>query len=246
MTTSGSRMLAGSVILTMTLPVVATSSAESDGPPAAYHDGQARRISVGLRLDHFWLEESRRPGPNGLDNANLTTNFLGSLWGLDSQQSYVPSPFVEYRVFRGLAVGLEYDTQRAKTLDWADEDKVTTAGDGDVEIRGVQAYASWRVRLNRRWMPYASVGYSRYWSRFFVSPGWAGPGRYFVVEDTDGWSVGFGCRFTLDRRFGVDAGFRHLQVGAVDGRAYLGSKRYRGGAFPMRSDAINVALVLGF
>lgn len=202
---------------------------------------------MGLRVDHFWLEESRRPGEDGgLDNGNITTNFLGSLWGLDPQQSYVPSPFVEYRAVRGLAVGVAYDSQRAKTLDWATDEKLETAGDGDLELRGILAYASWRLQLNPRWMPHASAGYAHYWSRFFESPGWASPGREFVVEDTEGWFADLGCRFTLDRHFGVDAGFRHLQVKDVDARAYFSPKRFRAGAFPMRSDAINVGLAFGF
>jgi opacity protein-like surface antigen len=245
MTTSGSPLTAV-VLLAMGLLTCGAAAAEGDDSGATHQDWPASRLSAGLRIDHFWLEESRRPGPNGLDNGNLATNFLGSLWGLDPRQSYVPSPFVECRAFKGLAVGVEYDAQRAKTLDWADADKLTTAGDGDVEIRGVLAYASWRVRLKKRWTPHADAGYARYWSRFHVSPGWAGPNRHFAVEATDGWFAVLGCRFAFDRHFAVDAGFRHLQVGDVDARAYLSTKKYRSGAFPMRSDAIRVGLEYGF
>ncbi len=244
--TGQSRFLGVGVLVAIGLLTASAAWAEGDPAVLHHHDWNPRRLSVGLRFDHFWLEESRRPGPNGLDNGNLTTNFLGSLWGLDSQQSYVPSPFVEYRAVRNLAIGLEYDAQRAKTLDWANDERVATAGDGDAEIRGVFAYGSWRVRLDGRWMPYVTVGYAHYWSRFFVSPGWAGPGRSFVVEDVDGWFAGTGCRFSLGRHFAVDAGFRHLHVDDIAARANLSTKRYREGVFPMRSDAVSVGLEFGF
>jgi hypothetical protein len=48
-----------------------------------------------------------------------------------------------------------------------------------------------------------------------------------------------------DDQLGVDAGFRHLQVADVEARAYLGTRRYRGGAFPMRSDAVEFGLAYG-
>lgn len=240
------RRLAGAALLWAAVLSATMASAEEVRPPAAYHDWLLRRLAVGLRVDLFRLEESRRSGSNGYDNANLGVNFLGSLWGLDARQSYVPSPFAELRLVRGLAVGVAYDAQRAKTLDWADEDKVRTAGDGDVEIRGIQAWGSWRVRLGRRWTAHAAAGYAHYWSRFLVSPGWAAPGRSFVVEGTDGWVAGLGCRFSLGRHLGVDGDLRHLQVGDVAARAYFGTKRFRSGAFPMRSDSVSVGLVYGF
>ncbi len=45
----------------------------------------AGRLSVGVRGSLVRLEDTRRYGPGGLDNANLGTNFLGSLWGLDAR-----------------------------------------------------------------------------------------------------------------------------------------------------------------
>src|SRR5512138_1509825 len=56
------------------------------------------RLTIGARAGYAWLAEDRRSGPNGYDNANRSSNFLGSLWGLDVEQRYLPKPFLEYRI----------------------------------------------------------------------------------------------------------------------------------------------------
>ena len=207
----------------------------------------ATRLSIGARFTYYWLADSRRSGENGYDNGNLDGNFLGSLWGLDAQQHYFPNPYLEYRVVSAFGIGVTYDQLRARTLDWADEDQTTTAGDGDLEIRGVGVYVFARYRNGSRFEPYATAGFAWYASQFFVSPLWAAPGRRFVVEDTDGWFATAGCKWGIGRHLGLDAHFRHSQVGDVAARAYLGSgNRYRGGAFPMRYDALAVGAVYAF
>lgn len=233
--------------------LLASAAAGADVAPTAAQ-GQpgfagrwiATRLSIGARFSHFWLEETRRAGENGYDNSNLEGNFLGSLWGLDAQQRYFPSPYVEYRVASAFGVGVTYDEARAKTLDWADEDHVATAGDGDVEIRGVGVYVVARYRNRTRYEPYANLGFGWYRSRFFESPGWSAPGRHFVVDDTEGWFVAAGCKVNLGRHLGIDALYRHSHVNDVVARAYLSKNRYRGGAFPMRSDGLGVGVVYAF
>jgi opacity protein-like surface antigen len=202
----------------------------------------ATRLSIGTRFTYYWLEETRRSGENGYDNGNLSGNFLGSLWGLDAQQHYFPNPYIEYRVVSGFGIGVSYDQLRAKTLDWANEEHTVTAGDGDLEIRGVGVYLVARYTNRSRYEPYANAGFAWYKSHFFVSPGWAAPGRRFVVEDTEGWFVTGGCKVSVANHLGVDATVRYSHIGDVAARAYLVGNRYRGGSFPMRY----TALALGF
>jgi opacity protein-like surface antigen len=237
--------------LMVALLASAAASAEVPKAPAESRPGFverwiATRLSIGARFTYFWLEDTRRSGEKGYDNSNLEGNFLGSLWGLDTQQHAFPSPYLEYRVVSGFGLGATYDEQRARTLDWADEDHTATAGDGDVEIRGVGVYVVARYRNRTRFEPYADLGYAWYHSHFYESPGWSAPGRRFVVEDTDGWFFAAGCRVGLGRHVAVDAVYRYSHVGDVVARAYLVGNHYRGGAFPMRSELLGVGAAYTF
>jgi opacity protein-like surface antigen len=239
------------LMLVTVLLASATGSAEVAPTPDQSHPGFgerwiATRLSIGARFTHFWLEETRRAGENGYDNSNLEGNFLGSLWGLDAEQHAFPSPYLEYRVVSGFGLGVIYDKARARTLDWANEDQLATAGDGDVEIHGVGVYLVARYRNRTRFEPYANLGFAWYHSRFFESPGWSAPGRRFVVEDTEGWFVAAGCKVSLGRHVEIDGMYRYSNVGDVQARAYLVGNHYRGGAFPMRSDLLGVGVAYGF
>lgn len=208
----------------------------------------AGRLRLGARFTYDWLEDSRRSGENGYDNANLAGNFLGSLWGLDARQHYFPNPYLEYRVISGVGVGVVYDELRARTLDWADNDEHQgLSGDGDLDIRGIGAYAVGRYRNRSRFEPYGSLGYSWYHSHFHVSPGWAGPGKSFEVAHTQGWFATAGCQASANEHLAIDATFRHAHLDAVAARAYLGiGNHYRAGAFPMRNDSLAIGLTYGF
>ena len=206
----------------------------------------ANRLSLGARWTRFWLEDTRRSGDQGYDNANLAGNFLGSLWGLDARQHYVPSPFLEYRVVSSVGVGLAYDQARARTLDWTDETKTATAGDGDVEIRGLQLYVFGRYPNATRVTPHARVGYASYWSQFFVSPGWSAPGRRFEVDDTRGWLLAAGVSVALHRHLALDVSYQRTQLADVTARAYFNRNRHRAGAFPMTYDALVAGLAYAF
>jgi hypothetical protein len=247
------RVFPGSACGALTLLLALTASARADEPPAPA--GQSRsfgtrwiatRLTVGARFTYYWLEDTRRSNENGYDNGNLAGNFLGSLWGLDAEQHDFPNPYLEYRVVSAFGVGVTYDQLRARTLDWANAQQTVTAGDGDLEIRGVGVYLLARYRNRTRFEPYASAGWAWYKSHFDVSPGWAAPGRRFVVENTDGWFATAGCKMGLGRHLGLDAMFRHSQVGDVAARAYLVGNHYRGGAFPMRYDALGAGVLYAF
>jgi opacity protein-like surface antigen len=240
-------LAAGLVLLGVRASHAAEATVAADEPSGFFGRFVATHLTIGARATHFWLKDTRRSGPNGLDNLNQAGNFLGSLWGLDAQQHYFPNPFLEYRVISAFGAGIAYDQARAKTLDWTDNTaRLATAGDGDVEIRGVQYYVFGRYRNRTRLTPYANVGIARYRSRFFVSPDWATPGRHFEVDDTNGWFFSGGCSVALGRHLGLDALYRHSQLEAVVGRAFFNRNRHRSGAFPMRNDLIGAGLFYAF
>jgi hypothetical protein len=190
--------------------------------------------------------DTRRSDADGYDNHNLSGNFLGSLWGLDAQQHYFPNPYFEYRLFSGVGVGASYDQLRAKTLDWANDDHTATAGDGDLELRGVGAYLVLRYSNRSRFEPRATAGFAWYKAHFFESPGWAAPGRHFAVEDTNGWFATGGCAAHLSRHFGLDTTVRYSAIGDVAARAYLLGNHYRSGSFPMRYTALALGAAYSF
>ena len=239
--------MGASLLLVLSWPARADEPVPSPEPASSFgHRWISTRLVVGARFTYYWLEDSRRAGENGYDNGNLEGNFLGSLWGLDAQQHYFPNPYLEYRVVSGVGIGATYDQLRAKTLDWADDTQTATAGDGDLEIRGVGVYLVGRYRNRTRFEPYGTLGFAWYQSHFDVSPGWAAPGRRFEVEDTDGWFISAGCKMSVAKHVGVDVTFRHSHVADVAARAYFRPNRYREGAFPMRYDALAIGVLYAF
>jgi hypothetical protein len=204
------------------------------------------RLAIGARVSHSWLAENRRSDENGYDNSNKKGNFLGSLWGLDAQQRYVPSPFLEYRIVSAFGVGAAYDQVRVKTLDWGNAEHTMTAGDGDLQIRGVQVYAFGRFVNRTRVTPYGQIGFAHYWSRFFESAGWAAPGRYFEVGDTQGWLVSAGLRIALWKGIGLDGSYERLQLSDVNASAHFANGGRTKGVFPVRSDVVAMGVIYGF
>ncbi|MCU0243075.1 MAG: porin family protein [Vicinamibacteria bacterium] len=237
------------ILLTLSATVGARdTAAQGQNTPGFAKKWIGSRLTVGARLNHYGLIETRRYGDNGLDNANLTTNFVGSLWGLDTKQHGFPNPFVEYRLAKGIGIGVAYDELRAKTLDWTSDEKVAIGGDGDLEIRGVNAYITARYKNRTRFEPFVFAGYAWYNSDFDESPEWAAPGRYFVVAGTDGWVAGGGGRVRVTSHIGADVTYRHAQLRDVSARAVLtgGGGRNRTGAFPMRYNAFALGLSYTF
>jgi opacity protein-like surface antigen len=240
-------LAAGFVLLGVRAGLAADAAAAAQEPSGFFGRFVANHLTIGARVTYFWLKDTRRSGPNGLDNLNQDGNFLGSLWGLDAQQHYFPNPFVEYRVISGFGAGIAYDQARAKTLDWTDNTaRLVTAGDGDVEIKGVQYYVFGRLRNQTRLTPYANVGIARYHAHFFASPDWLTPGRHFEVDDTNGWFVSGGCNVAFTRHVGLDVLYRYSELDAVVGRAFFNARRHRSGAFPMRSDIVGAGFVVAF
>ncbi len=198
------------------------------------------RLTVGLRLSRFWLVDSRRYGENGLDNHNASVNFLGSLWGLDPQQSFVPAPFLEYRVYSGFGAGVAYDQDRVKTLDWGNAEKTATAGDGDLRIRGLQAYAFGRVPSVGPVTPAVRGGYSWYSSAFFEAPGW--PGQSFAVGDTRGFFLGVDASVAFWRHGAFEVSYEHQWLKDIGAKALFADGGRKKGSFPMGSDVLRVGV----
>ncbi len=233
-------------LLLVGLPLLGVASPAACDEPGLLHRLLADRLTLGVRSSWVRLEDTRRYNPYGvLDNTYDSGNFLGSLWGVDPRQQYLPLPFLEYRIVSGFGAGVAYDQARGRTLDWGNAEQTVTAGDGDLEIRGIRPYLFAR---GPRWrlVPYAQVGLERYWSQFYVSSGWAAPGRHFEVDPTDGWFVAGGGMMSLSRHIRLDLQFRHSQTEAVVARAYLLRNHHRSGAFPMRRDALGAGLSWAF
>lgn len=195
------------------------------------------RLEVGARVHHFRLRDTRRTGPNGYyDNWNLRGNFIGSVWGLDEKQEYLPRLHAQYRIWRGVGVGLTYDKIVAETVDWSSEEGVTST-DGDVIIEGPLAYAFWRYENRTRFTPGVELGLASYSASFDVNPAWAavGPGYRFEVDDTDGYYLALNCDVELGERWLIDFHYRRMFDAEVDARAYFsrGTRVGRYGAFPM-------------
>lgn len=182
-----------------------------------------------------------------LRHANRRGNFLGSLWGLDPKQSYLPKPFLEYRIVSAFGVGVAYDQLRVKTLDWGNAERTVTAGDGDLRMRGGQAFVFGRLANRTRLTPYARFGFAYYWSAFFESSGWATPTRSFEVSDTRGWVADAGVRVAAYRGLAVDASYEHQQLSDVKAAVrFTSGGRGTKGTFPVRNDAVALSLSYSF
>jgi opacity protein-like surface antigen len=202
------------------------------------------RLSVGVRVSHWWLEDSRRYGENGLDNQN-PGNFVGSLWGLDAKQGWVPLPFVEYRIVSVVGVGAAYDEVRIKTLDWANDEHVATAGDGDLQLRGLQLWAFGRYANRTRVTPQLRMGWGHYWSAFYEDPGWPPP-RWFEVEDTSGWFGGVAVNVRVWSHVGADVAFEHLALSDIAAKAHLLNGGHKNGVFPVSSNVLRLGVTYKF
>jgi opacity protein-like surface antigen len=233
--------------LLLASPGAAQEPAKDAGSPPGFLARTTKgRLLAGARIPHSWLAEDRRSGPNGYDNSNKKGNFLGSLWGLDPQQSWVPYPYVEYRVVAAFGLGAAYDQLTVKTLDWANPEHTLTAGDGDLRTRGAQVYAFARYANRTRFTPYVQLGWAFYSSQFLESPGWAAPGRYFEVSGTNGWLVTAGARAALWRGLAVDASYQHLHLDDVSAIAHLAGGGRIKGAFPMQRDVVAAGVLWAF
>ncbi len=246
--------VAAACALSVCLGGAVRGEAASPGAEASFFDRWIRtRLTIGADWTHLSLDDTRRLGADGPDNKNTRGNYLGSLWGLDARQHVFPDPFVEYRVVSSVGVGASFDQRRARTLDWGDNvQRVAVFGDGDVEVRGVQAYAFGRYRIRMRVTPYGRIGIARYRSRFLVLPSWTGgdPGRVIQVDDTSGWFFAVGSEVAVGHHAALDAFYRRSLVRDVATRDYNDiihrPQQHRSGAFPMHGHELGVGVAYTF
>lgn len=210
----------------------------------------SQRLQLGARIHYYNLKDTRRSGPTGVRNNNIRINFIGSLWGLDEIQDYVPRFFIQYAFVPYFGIGATYDHIAAKTLDTPVEIKNYSQGDGDVEVWGPMLYLFARYPNSTRFTPFAEVGWAYYYAHFDESAEWAsvGPGYRFEVDDTEGYFLAAGLDFTLNDHWHAQAYWRRLYDAKVDARAYFstGSRVGRAGAFPMECQMLALGMSYEF
>ncbi|OQA26479.1 MAG: hypothetical protein BWY59_01366 [Verrucomicrobia bacterium ADurb.Bin345] len=194
------------------------------------------RWEVGARITHFSLEDDDRGG----NNSNIRGNFLGSIWGLEEEQSYLPKPYIQYLVIPYGGVGLGYDAMTIKTVDWGDDARTFKSSDGDLTVQGAAFYLFGRYPNETRFTPFAEVGFVYYMADFDEDSEWkaTGPGYRFEVDDTSGNYIALGCNVQIYEQWFMNIYFRRLFEATVDGKAHFGpGYRPRSGSFPLENDA---------
>jgi hypothetical protein len=207
-------------------------------------------LEVGARIYQFNLQDTVREGPNGPRNRNIDENYIGSLWGLDEIQDYIPRVYAQYALTPYFGVGATYDHIEARTLDSGDPLKNGDPGDGTLEIYGPLFYLFARYPNSTRFTPMAEVGWAYYFSQFNESPEWAavGPGYRFEVDDTAGYYLALDVDMAITRCWHCDIYWRCMFGPEVDARAYFhpGNKVGREGSFPMEYQMAGLGVAYRF
>ena len=205
------------------------------------------QLEVGARITYFQLKDDERGIRNNWD---LQRNFIGSIWGLEEKQSYIPKPYVQYAIIKYAGVGLSYDELTVKTVDWGNLEGTVKGGDGDCMIRGPVVYVFGRYPNSTRFTPFAELGYIYYFADFEEDPAWAavGPGYRFEVDDTGSQYVAAGCDIRIKGQWQAGIYFRQLYNADVDARAYFspGPRVGRSGSFPFDSRQFGLELSYRF
>lgn len=208
------------------------------------------RLELGARLHYFTLKDTRRQGPNGPDNNAIRLNFIGSVWGLEEIQDYVPRLYAQYLAMPYFGVGITYDYIAAETRDWGNVEQTRTGTDGDIHIWGPMVYLFVRYPNSTRFTPQTEIGWVRYFADFDVNPAWAatGPGYRFKVDDTDGYYIALALDCAINKQWHAHAYWRRLFDAQVDARAYFtpSSRVGRYGAFPMEYEMFGLGMSYGF
>lgn len=257
----------GSGVLCFLLGVVPVALSQSASDPARQaHDASLQayvasqqngfaswldgRLEIGARIQYYNLQDSRRPGPDGLNNNNLQVNYIGSVWGLEEIQDYVPRFYAQYLATPYFGVGLTYDHVAAETRDWSNVEQTRTGSDGDLHVWGPMLYLFARYPNPTRFTPILEAGWVYYFADFKEDANWAaaGPGYRFKVDDTDGYYLALGLDYSVNDRWHVQAYWRRLFEAEVDARAYFypGSRIHRSGSFPLEYNMYGLGLSYAF
>ena len=208
------------------------------------------RLSVGARVYNFELRDTRRSVRGRYSNNNIKGNFIGSVWGLDEEQDYIPRLHFQFMVNPYWGLGITYDQVGAKTVDWGNLEGTETSSDGTVNISGPMAYLTGRYPNSTKTTPFVELGWAQYSASFDTNPAWAAtaPGYRFEVDDTRGNFLGFGVDIAIYKRCALSLYYRRMNNAEVDARAYFtpGSRVGRSGAFPMEYDMFGLGVTCWF
>jgi len=203
-------------------------------PPVFNH------FEIGVRSYRLELLDTRRRGAsNGLDNGNWESkiNYIGSVWGLEEIQDYLPRLYVQFALNPHFGIGCAYDYIGARTLDWGNAEKTRVSTDGDLHLQGFLYYVFLRYPMMYGISPFCEAGGAWYQSEFRENARWAanGPGYRFEVENARGYFFGFGVDVAIPSDWSVNLYWRQMVDVEVDARAYFepGSRPSRAGSFPM-------------
>lgn len=198
-----------------------------------------RYFEIGVRSYHYNLRDTRRRGDTGYDNANWygNINFIGSIWGLDEIQNYLPRLYVQVALTPYAGIGVSYDTIGAKTVDWGNAERTRTATDGSLHLHGGLLYAFLRYPLYFGLQPFCEIGGAWYRSQFTEAATWkaTGDGYRMKVDHTKGYFVALGVNVALTDDWALSVYWRRMMDLDVKARAYFdpGPDPNRVGSFPM-------------
>ena len=220
---------------------VSGTHAQSNAPfvsETSASSGHEEGLEFGARIHYFSLKDTRRTTRNGQhDNSNIRGNFIGSVWGLDEIQNYIPRLYLQYAVSPFWGAGITYDSIGAKTKDWRDPINQITSSDGDVTAWGPMLYLFARYPNETRITPLIELGWVHYFADFDEDALWAasGPGFRFEVDNTDGYYLALGLDFDVADNWHVNTYWRRTFDTRVDTRAYFspGPQVGRYGVFPL-------------
>lgn len=225
------------------LKIAPQGAVRESSPESAWWEG---KLVLGARMYNFNLADTRRTTRGRLSNSNVRGNFIGSVWGLDENQNYIPRLNLGYWFTPYLGVGLTYDEVSAATVDWGSVEQTFTSTDGDVNIWGPMLYVTGRAPNSTRCTPFAELGWATYFASFDEDPAWAAaaPGYRFEVDNTTGYFWGLGLDFEINSHWSVDVYWRQMNNAEVEARAYFttSSRVGRYGAFPMDYDMYGIGV----
>lgn len=226
----------------------------------------AGKLQIGTRSVHRVLTDSDSGHKYGTYG---TGTYLGTIYGLDEVQSYVPNKFfLAYFFTDYVGVELAYDSIKAETL--ATEINTTTEkSDGDANLYGPTLSVIGRLPTSTPFTPYASFGLGFYSGDFDEEAHWAlgysnaaeyeaagspatprgGRVREIVLDDAIGIILGAGCTYAFNPRWMLDLSATYTQVdtdATFNGYNYGVKNTEQDGNFPMDNFALRVGVVYQF
>lgn len=206
------------------------------------------KLQLGTRLAYRSLTDDDSGHKGGRYGSGT---FLGTIYGLDEEQSYAPDKFyATYYFLENLGIELAYDRVVAETLA-TDASTRAEKTDGDVILSGPTLSLIGRYRNKTAFTPYGGIGLGFFTGDFDETEawahtdwGWAERDRRMVVDDTTALLLTAGVAWKLTDHWFVDGSMQYVKAdadatfyGYIDGE----QDTEQTGHFPLD----NVALRLG-